>query len=266
MIRNLAFYPPSPAIPLDINSEYQIIDLNTSNNNFVPAILIKNNNSFRIMLYSHGNAEDLGTIAPFLVQLSKKLEISIFAYEYLGYGYSVINNEFQSNDQNHGYPNEEGCYESIKEAYFYIRYKLYYHYSNIILFGQSIGCGPTIELATIYPVHSIILLSPFKSTIKVVYNYYYYNPLYWMDMFTNEYKIQLLKYPIYFIHGDQDELINISHSYDLATLWKEYCEKQGWLDKYHDVMVINGAGHNDVWSKYLFETMEYMKSILKKNE
>lgn len=38
------------------------------------------------LLYSHANAEDLGSIYPWCKFLSKMLQVNLFAYDYTGYG------------------------------------------------------------------------------------------------------------------------------------------------------------------------------------
>jgi abhydrolase domain-containing protein 17 len=40
------------------------------------------------ILYSHANAEDLGSIYPWCKFLSKMLQVNLFAYDYTGYGMS----------------------------------------------------------------------------------------------------------------------------------------------------------------------------------
>ena len=41
------------------------------------------------ILYSHANAEDLGSIYPWCKFLSKMLQVNLFAYDYSGYGMAV---------------------------------------------------------------------------------------------------------------------------------------------------------------------------------
>jgi len=41
------------------------------------------------LLYSHGNAEDLGLIAPFLADLVRLLRVDVLCYDYAGYGLST---------------------------------------------------------------------------------------------------------------------------------------------------------------------------------
>jgi abhydrolase domain-containing protein 17 len=40
------------------------------------------------MIYSHGNATDIGELLPYLKFLQRSLKINIFGYDYQGYGLS----------------------------------------------------------------------------------------------------------------------------------------------------------------------------------
>lgn len=47
------------------------------------------------ILYSHANAEDLGSIYPWCKFLSKMLRVNLFAYDYTGYGMAFDEGEFK---------------------------------------------------------------------------------------------------------------------------------------------------------------------------
>ena len=65
----------------------------TSSGTFIPAVHITHPHPSKYgnstLLYSHGNAEDLGLIANFLTDLSRLLGINILCYDYSGYGVST---------------------------------------------------------------------------------------------------------------------------------------------------------------------------------
>merc|ERR1711916_240665 len=58
------------------------------------------------ILFSHGNAEDIGQIYNWFWEFSKKLNVNIMAYDYAGYG--------KSTDKK---PKEKKCYKGIEAAY-----------------------------------------------------------------------------------------------------------------------------------------------------
>ena len=102
-VSTLLFQPPPPTKL----KEQKIIWLNTSRGKKIPGFYIshsrengeevsrsltvkelQNHNAGEgiTILYSHANAEDLGSIYPWCKFLSKMLRVNLFAYDYTGYG------------------------------------------------------------------------------------------------------------------------------------------------------------------------------------
>jgi hypothetical protein len=79
------------------------------------------------ILFSHGNAVDLGQMSSFYYGLGSRLECNIFTYDYSGYGASE------------GRPSENNLYADIEAAWNALRSKYGISPSNIVLYGQSIG-------------------------------------------------------------------------------------------------------------------------------
>jgi len=48
------------------------------------------------LLYSHGNAEDIGLISSFLIDLSRLLQVNVICYDYSGYGVSIEESTYVS--------------------------------------------------------------------------------------------------------------------------------------------------------------------------
>ena len=102
-VSTLLFQPPPPTKL----KEQKIIWLTTSKGKRIPAFYIsfsreggeETSRSLTVkelqatradegitILYSHANAEDLGSIYPWCKFLSKMLRVNLFAYDYTGYG------------------------------------------------------------------------------------------------------------------------------------------------------------------------------------
>lgn len=79
------------------------------------------------MLFSHGNAVDLGQMTSFFVGLGQRINCNIFSYDYSGYGMST------------GKPTEKNLYADIDAAWHALRTRYGISPENIILYGQSIG-------------------------------------------------------------------------------------------------------------------------------
>lgn len=88
------------------------------------------------ILFSHGNAVDLGQMTSFFIGLGKRINCNIFSYDYSGYGAST------------GKPSEKNLYADIDTAWQSLRTRYGISPENIILYGQSIGTVPTVDLAS----------------------------------------------------------------------------------------------------------------------
>ncbi|MHC5161599.1 MAG: alpha/beta hydrolase, partial [Planctomycetota bacterium] len=131
---SLIFYPPEASY-LD-NSK--IIKIEVENDESISAIYVPNPNSQYTLLFSHGNAEDIGQNLPFF-KLCCENGFSVFAYDYRGYGTSD------------GQPTEFNTYNDILAAYNYLTEDLKTDPNNIVVHGRSVGSGPSCFLASRKP-------------------------------------------------------------------------------------------------------------------
>jgi abhydrolase domain-containing protein 17 len=126
---------------------------------------------------------------------------------------------------------------------------------NIILYGRSLGCGPSIHLASKFEVGGLIVQSGFTSTYRVVLDLKWDLP---GDQFLNLNKIKNVQCLIFFIHGTNDEIVPFEHS---ISLWKQSKNKVAplWL---------KGIGHNDMEIAYriIFRRMKEFLQIIKREQ
>jgi len=165
IISGFLFQPPQ--IPTEIPVR-QIIWLKTAKDSRIPAIFITRPRARYTLLYSHGNAEDLGMIFDYLTDLSKLLYINIMAYDYSGYG---LGTQVNRKNVNGIAPSEYYCYADIDAAYKYLSSKLGVNPHNVILYGKDLGSGPSCYLAERVGCDGIcglVLHSPFLSVYRVV--------------------------------------------------------------------------------------------------
>lgn len=109
------------------------------------------------ILFSHGNAVDLGQMTSFYIGLGSRINCNIFSFDYSGYGVSS------------GKPSEKNLYADIEAAWQTMRTRYGITPDNIILYGQSIGTVPTVDLASRYEVGAVILHSPLMSGMRVAF-------------------------------------------------------------------------------------------------
>lgn len=103
-----------------------------------------------IVLFSHGNGGNLNYCRSFLAAVLKA-KVSVFAYDYRGYGMSQ------------GSPSVNGVIDDAKAAYDYLRNRLGYESSRIVLYGSSLGGGVSTQLARLRQCKAIMLDSTFQS-------------------------------------------------------------------------------------------------------
>ena len=204
-------------------SSYQLtpefLTLKTEPGVNITALYLPNPKAKYTILYSHGNAEDLGDIR-IVLELLRQMGFAVFSYDYPGYGIST------------GKPSEQGAYQAIDAAYDYLTQQLKISPNQIIVYGRSVGGGPSVDLASRKPVAGLILESTFISTFRVKIDL----PLYPFDKFANLSKIPLVKAPVLVIHGTVDQVIPFSHGQRLFAAVNTP-KLSFWVE---------GADHNDV--------------------
>lgn len=198
-----------------------IIKLSTSDGSTISAIYLENPKAKYTVLFSHGNAEDLGTILPMLQEYQQQ-GFSVFAYDYHGYGTSE------------GSPSEKNTYRDIDAAYEYLTQTLKIPPAHIILHGRSLGSGPAIDLATRVPVAGLILESPLLSAARVISRI----PFLPIDKYRNNQKISKIRVPIIIIHGKKDEVVPFWHGQQLFEL----------TNAPKTFLALENVHHNDVLS------------------
>ncbi|CAI0456533.1 unnamed protein product [Linum tenue] len=145
--------------------------------------------------------------------------------------------------EQHTYADIEAVYKCLEEGYGAKQ-------EDIILYGQSVGSGPTLDLAARLPhLRAVVLHSPILSGLRVMYPV---KKSYWFDIYKNIDKIQLVDCPVLVIHGTADEVVDCSHGKQLWELSKEKYEPL-WL---------KGGNHCDLehHPEYISEKLEKLKN------
>jgi hypothetical protein len=110
IITDLVFVPPKVFSKENIMSYFNALEECTllyitskkgSNISTIEITPIKNKYPNKLIIYSHGNAEDIYLSYEFYNSLSNMLGIKVVGYDYNGYGLTE------------GVPSEEGCYDAL---------------------------------------------------------------------------------------------------------------------------------------------------------
>ncbi|XP_072963837.1 uncharacterized protein [Typha angustifolia] len=235
----LAFFPPNPpsyeviAEPLTglltlsrfpHRENVDVLRLPTRRGSEIVAVYVRNPAAASTLLYSHGNAADLGHM-----------------YDYSGYG------------QSSGKPTEQNTYADIEAAYKCLIENYRAKEEEIILYGQSVGSGPTVDLATRLPhLRAVVLHSPISSGLRVMYPV---KRTYWFDIYKNIDKIPRVNCPVLVIHGTSDEVVDWSHG---KQLW-ELCK-----DKYEPLWLKGGKHCNlELFPEYVRHLKRFIATVEK---
>lgn len=156
-----------------------------------------------VILFCHGNAEDLGMCFPFVRHMRDQFKMNVLAVEYPGYG--LLHGIATSS--------EAALKEVALTAFRFILDELKVAYEQVILFGRSVGSGPTVYLASRFPVGGLILVAAFASVREAAKSLVGNLVAHILEeRFPNIALIGNVSCPTLFIHGEKDSLVPPSHS------------------------------------------------------
>ena len=231
---SIIFQPPSPGYRDDAS----VLKVTSADGARISAKYFPSANATFTLLFSHGNAEDIGYDTPFLEAI-RDAGFSVFAYDYQGYGTSE------------GKPSEEHVYEDVEASYIYLTNTLHVSPSRIIPWGRSFGAAAAVDLAARHPVAGLIMESAFTSAFRVLTRI----ALLPFDKFPNLAKIRKVRCPVLVIHGKSDDVISFNHGQTLFAAANEP-KRSYWVDR---------AGHNDLalvaGNRYLEELRKFAELV-----
>jgi len=191
---SLIFHPPPPGY--ELAPPYQTIEM--ADGTPIVYRVWENPKTDRVMMYSHGNAEDLSNLNGAML-LYRSLGYTVVAYDYPGYGHSG------------GTPTVDGATQALLAVIQTVSEDRNLEPNQLTLFGKSIGGGPTIAAASQVPVGGLILESTFTSIFNVPFPYFSL-PL---DSYPNAKLLASITCPVLIIHGTQDTVIPPHHGTNL---------------------------------------------------
>ncbi|EXC25882.1 hypothetical protein L484_003617 [Morus notabilis] len=193
----------SSSVPLADDNALDVLMIETKHGNKIVAFYLKNPYARLTLLYSHGNAADLGQLYDLFLQLKVNLRVNLMGYDYSGYGAST------------GKPSESNTYADIEAVYECLQTQYGVSQEDLILYGQSVGSGPTLHLAAKLPrLRGVVLHSAILSGLRVLCHVKF---TFCFDIYKNINKIKKVKCPVLVIHGTEDDVVNWLHG---DGLWK----------------------------------------------
>ena len=191
-----------------------------------------------LFIYSHGNAEDIGSVSQYCAILAEDLGCNVLTYDYVNYGQSSP-----------GITNETNLREAADAVYDYAMNKLCA--PHVTLMGRSIGSAPSVYLASTRTKHSsLVLISPLASgarTLRVSGMI----PAPMLVALDNIFcpsveSMPRVQCPVLIIHGNQDTVVPVQNAYDLYYAIPTHLRRQPLFLG----TTASPAGHNDLEEKH----------------
>ena len=168
--------------------------------------------SSKVLLYFHGNAEDIGHTYDLMELLRDYLGVHVIAVEYPSYGIYA------------GSPSSNRIIDDATNVFDYLADICEWGEKNIILAGRSIGSGPSIHLASSKSPASILLISAYTSIRAAVKNVAGKMFQYFVkERFNNKSLMSKITCPVFLLHGIKDTLVPYSHAQELLAECKGVC-------------------------------------------
>ncbi|HMO33601.1 MAG TPA: alpha/beta hydrolase [Lacibacter sp.] len=176
-----------------------------------------------IVLYFHGNRENIGRYAPF-AELFTQEGYEVWMPDYPGYGKTT------------GERTEQRFYSDAALVYRMAAGRL--AADSILIYGKSLGTGVACELAGRQPCKKLLLETPYYSIPALAW---YHFPLYPASRmsryrFSNYEHLAHVQAPVVIFQGTHDRIVPYRHAATLRPLLKPG-------DRF---ITIKGGGHNNL--------------------
>jgi abhydrolase domain-containing protein 17 len=231
----------------------------------IPIIAFLVDGATQTILFSHGNATDVGGMYNRLCHMAQILRCNCVGYDYTGYGIS------------NGEPSEKQVYKDIIVAVEWLIKKEIVKDTEkeLILYGQSVGSGPSIYYASnahntsclnmgiakalglrkqLPKIAGLVIHSGILSGLRVFTDS---RLLGCFDPFQNIERIKHISCPLFVLHGMKDGEVPINHG---RGIW-DNCP----IDLRHEPWWVKDRGHNDVLEnndeEYYFRLGNFMSTI-----
>jgi fermentation-respiration switch protein FrsA (DUF1100 family) len=179
-----------------------------------------------VLMYCHGNGDCLGYLGPLMKELRDKHQLTVFAFDYRGYGKSE------------GSPSETGILADGDAAQKWLAQRTGLRPSDIVLMGRSLGGGVAVDLAAKNGARGLILQNTPTSMPDAAAYMYWFAPVHWLmkNRYDSLSKIGRYMGPVLISHGTADTLVPFALGQKLFAAVKSDAKR---------FFPIEGGGHND---------------------
>ena len=182
------------------------------------------------ILYFHGNAGSLAARAP-------RVE------RFMGEGWGVYMMSYRGYSGGTGRPTEAANVADARLAYGALLLEGV-EPASIVLYGESLGSGVALRIATERPVAGVVLDSPYTSIVDVAALAYPFLPvrLLLADRYESTKYIGQVRAPVLILHGERDAVIPVAMGRELFRLANEPKRLVTFPNGGHSDLYLNGNG------------------------
>lgn len=153
-----------------------------------------------VVLYCHGNGEYVARLANRLRALHNKIGVTVFAWDYRGYGRSA------------GKPHEVNLIADARVAQLWLAEKCGIDPGDIVVLGRSLGGAVAVALAAEYDVRGLVLDRTFSELTDAAAHNYPWLPvrLVMRNRFSSIDRIKHYHGPLLQAHGTEDRIVPLA--------------------------------------------------------
>ncbi len=220
-----AYFTDVPARETPDDPAIETVEYGSTDGLTLRGRLIQRPQSEKLVLYLHGNGTKAKWLDRWLHELSNQFDATTLIAEYRGYDDDAT-------------PDEKGVLEDCFAARDYLCKRYQKTPAEIILYGQSLGGGCAVALASQGGAKALVLERTFDRLVNVAGAKYPVIPVNWLmkNRYDSIAKLTVYKGPLIMLHGTTDNLIPIAHAENLYS--SAPCKQK-------HLITVDGLGHND---------------------
>jgi fermentation-respiration switch protein FrsA (DUF1100 family) len=176
---------------------YQDVWFRSADGTLLNGWYVPHENPRAVVLYCHGNSGNLTHRASVLRTLHDQVGVSVFIFDYRGYGRSW------------GRPSEEGILADARAARAWLGRRASVDQRDIVLLGHALGSGVAVDLAAADGARALVLESAFTSLPDVGASYFPRLPIRLLTRtrLDSYHKIHRYHGPLLQAHGESDQIV-----------------------------------------------------------
>ena len=227
VFQSFFIYHPKTVDSYDIKHLNEIGAISVSENSvewlYLPAQLKPQN---KILIYFHGNAG---------MAIDRVWKTSFWQRN----GFDVVLTEYPSYGTNKGSLSEKSFYKAGRIII--NKTKLDFPNADIYIYGESIGSGTAVQMASEYDEIALIIEAGFSSLVDVAFSKMPIIPVKLLlnDKYESVKKINKIDSRLIVIHGQKDNVVPLKFGQKLFDAYNG--EKE--------IHILDSAGHNDIYQK-----------------